>query len=77
MIEAKTLFFKEFIMELLERRTREMADADGQPTGDDNGTDALRADAERFLHAADNAVTHALSANSQAFVNQVRQSGGQ
>ena len=45
--------------------------------GGDGDSEALRAEGEAFLAAADEAITRALSGNSEEFLLQNRQMGGQ
>ena len=53
---------------------RALEAADG---GGDSNSGELRADGEAFLAAADEAITRALSGNSEEFLLQNRQMGGQ
>lgn len=46
-------------------------------SGDDGSDDDLRGAGEAFLAAADEAITRALSGNSEQFLAQNRQMGGQ
>ncbi len=45
--------------------------------GPDTDVERLRADAERLLNAADDAIARALSGDSEAFLEANRQAGGQ
>jgi len=64
-------------METMERRS-ERPPAPGSPLGsDDTGPDPLHAVAANLLSAADAAVNHALSTNSEAYLTHMRQDGGQ
>jgi hypothetical protein len=54
-------------------RTARMAD---DPAGDD-GLDTVRADADHLLQTADRVIQRALSQNSERFIHEVRQEGGQ
>ncbi len=45
--------------------------------GADTDVERLRADAERLLNAADDAIARALSSDSEAFLEANRQAGGQ
>ena len=45
--------------------------------GADTDVERLRADAERLLNAADDAIARALSGDSEAFLEANRQAGGQ
>lgn len=52
------------------------AAAPGNP-GADTDAERLRADAERLLNAADDAIARALSGDSEMFLEANRQAGGQ
>ena len=49
----------------------------GAPTGEDDVLGTVRADAEHLLQTADRVIRRALSQNSQRFIQEVRQAGGQ
>lgn len=49
----------------------------GAPAGNPSGAVLLRRISQEFLMAADDAINHALSGNSQAFLEANRQLGGQ
>ena len=75
--EYTVLFFKEMIMELMERRAERVAAPSSSFGNDDTGPDPLHDAAANFLRAADAAVTNALSGNSQEFLSRMRQEGGE
>ena len=58
------------------RHPRARAAAPGNP-GADTDAERLRADAERLLNAADDAIARALSGDSEMFLEANRQAGGQ
>ncbi len=58
------------------REPRPRVAAPGNP-GADADVERLRADAERLLNAADDAIARALSGDSEAFLEANRQAGGQ
>lgn len=64
-------------METLERRAERPAAPASSFNSDDTGPDPLHAVAADLLSAADAAVKRALSTNSQAYLNNIRQDGGQ
>ena len=64
-------------METLERRSERPAVQGNSFGTDDAGPDPLHAVAADLVNAADAAVKRALSTNSQAFLSNMRQEGGQ
>jgi hypothetical protein len=68
---------KEFIMETIERRSERPATPVSSYGAGDTGPDPLYAAAAGLLSAADAAIQRALSHDSQAYLQSMRQEGGQ
>lgn len=58
-------------------RTQRMPPATAMPDDGDDALDSTRSNAERLLRAADDAITRALSADSERFLQATRQAGGE
>jgi hypothetical protein len=64
---------------LLHQRHNELSNAgrQGPPSGGPSNLDQLRQTGESLLQAADQAISHALSGDSLAFLQATQQDGGQ
>lgn len=60
-----------------ERSRRLQSDGGPADDGEGDGLEVARANADRLLQAADDAIARALSSDSERFLQAVRQSGGQ